>query len=139
MVVVAFTTTARAQSTMYMHGNVLRDTARNTPPERIPIDSILYYGSRIEVYYPKYANDIVVLVESIDYRHTYVYHLSKGWLEKLPPPLNDDQYNLVRISTLTDPSTAHDKVEIVYQMRGDEETNRLFIYDVVTGEIKEEK
>ncbi len=139
VLMVAFAITADAQSTMYMHGNVLRDTARNTPPERIPLDSILYYGSRIEVYYPKYANDIVVLIESIDYQHTYIYHLSRGWLEKLPAPLNDDRYNLVRISTLTDPSTAHDKVEIAYQLRDDEETHRLFIYDIVTGEIEDEK
>ncbi len=118
--------------------NSLFDLNHLTAPDRIPCDSIIYYAHQINPYYPMFADEMFIMMTSLDEVHDFVYRKVGKYFEKLPLPINNEIFTVKWVNLITTPSTGSEQYQIVCEMSHNG-TVKEYMYDIQSHKIEEKK
>ncbi len=110
---------------------------RINAPDKIPCDSMIYYCKFMDVYYPMYASEMIIVMASLDEEHQFIYHRKGKVFEKIPLPINGQIFSVTRCDMETD-FTTYDELYFFTCTMSDHSVVR-YLYDLGTHKLKERK
>ena len=104
-------------------------------PNKIPCDSMIYYCKFMDVYYPMYHDDMIIVMAAIDEKHQFVYHRSGKYFEKIPLTINGNIFKVTGCDLSVEPPTK--KESYLFSCVLAEGTKVSYFYDLDTHSVKQ--